>query len=145
MGFTLRHNYDKLPEMSTTCWDKNCITIFTQGPISLKPGILYNVDTNLFADRISGTIMQVQNHLCDKPWRVVNPFLNYPPAWGLTLTLQIITNKPCSIKRGEILCHIKNITLEEAFNKVKGNSINCIIGNNIYIIFCIFRSRGNLF
>ena len=120
MEFTGKHNWTILPKKAETCYDQDCVNIYNQTNILLDPGVISYIYVGLFVKMDKGTIIQIQNHLCNKPWRIVNQYLCLSPTGEETLTLQVIANKPSIIKRGEVLCHIKSITFRQAFNIMKG-------------------------
>lgn len=119
MKFSKKYELAILPQRSTECFDKKCINIYSYKNLQLYPNVVYKIHLGLYVDLSQGHILQVKNHLCDKPWRIVESYL-YPSSWFKSITVQIISDKRCIVRTGEVLAHIQSLPVSEALRNLKG-------------------------
>jgi len=74
--------------------------------------ILMNVST--------GYAIQVKNHICNKPWRILTEYL-VPDPISKKLIIPVVSHRPCLIQFGDILCHVEIVTVESCIKRIKGN------------------------
>lgn len=71
-------------------------------------------------------LLQIDNHLCDKPWRVLNRFI-YLTKQTSSISIYLISPINRKIKIGENICHVRFIQPEEALYDIKGNFLLLLI------------------
>lgn len=123
MQFKKQFEDTLLPSFSNSCAVSpyKCTNIFISRATKLYPLRVINIPTELTVDLPQGYILRVKNHLCDKPYRVVVDRL-IPDESTKTLTIPIITQRKCELKRGDILCHLQPQSINQCFTEIKGNS-----------------------
>jgi len=85
----------------------------------LYPNRVNVIDTELLSNTPSWCVLHVQNHMCDKPWRVLTTTLFPCPITG-TFKIAVITRTKCFIQRGEILCHATSTDVNSFYDKLTG-------------------------
>ena len=124
-----------LPRQSndSECFNPRCWNIYSYKTIELKANIAYQIDLGFhLSDCEKNILLEVQQHLCDKPWRIVDKYLCLN-SWTKTITITIIANKPCTIQRGHILGHIQPVFIHDVYNNIKGK----FLFSNTYIVIII--------
>ena len=101
------------------CFNKGCFDMFLCSDITLIPGIVNVVSPGLVIAVPKGHVIQVLNHVCDQPWRVINDFL-FPDPKHNFITIPLITTKPCDINTGTVIAHYKMVLVGESFDKIQG-------------------------
>ncbi len=111
--------FQLLPENTRTCnSDKQCINLYNNKPCKLIPGRVNFIDVASMSLSMD-YVLQVKNHLCHKPWRIMTQFL-VPNPNTYILTLPIISTRLCRINYGDILCHVKLVSVTSCIDYIKG-------------------------
>jgi hypothetical protein len=130
----------KLPEKDIDCFTQ-CYKIFNNTEVILHPNKIVIVDTGLIINPQKFEVIHIKNHLCNKPWRIMGEF--FSASFYQTLQVPVITSKACTIKAGEVLCHMLPTTITAALTNIKGKikKIYKIIHINLLIFYtlCCFR------
>lgn len=112
------HLWSLLPAKSS-CFDEQCQNIFNNNTVVLHPHQITEIDAGILVDIASGHVLQIKSHNCDKPWRVLVEYV-YPDPVKKTLKIPVITKVKCYIPYGEVLCHVKEIPLNQAYCLIRG-------------------------
>ena len=133
-------DYIILPEQSSTCFNKQCINLYNNKPIRLSPGVATFIETGVLIDLHPKYVIEVKNHLCYKPWRIIDKYL-LPNPKTKRLTLSVISMTKCTINFGDILCHVELVPASICLKQILGNIYFIYKLNThiyIYIYICIF-------
>ena len=104
------------PCSTNTCTYKNCVEFLNPKDIYLSSNCINNICTGLRITHLPNHILKVNNHLCNKPWRIVNNFIF---SNSTTLHVPVITTKNILLKAYEPLCHMQEISLPDALQLIK--------------------------
>jgi hypothetical protein len=121
MSFTEINNQSVLPAKSKNCPydDGHCYNLYSSKTVIIEKSCINNIEIDLLVEIPNKYIIQIRNHLCDKPWRVLQKYI-YPDEFTKRLTITLITRRRCKIIVGDILCHIKLVAIDEAYKNITG-------------------------
>jgi len=105
-----------LPEYSHNC-EPECLNLYNNKPVLIHPNKVTFVDAGIWIDIPVNCVLKVKNHLCNKPWRILNTYLYKSEN---SLIIPIITKYKCRINYGDILCHVQMPTVTEAYEEISG-------------------------
>ena len=92
----------------------------------LLPGVVNEIIIR-FIDDTPTTVLQVNNHMCDKPWRVISEYIYFNKRTH-SITIPIITSFTRILLSGEPICHVELMNPLSTLQKIKGNSFfHCTI------------------
>lgn len=109
----------RLPELNLCCTDE-CLNIFTNQTITLYPNKVNVIDLGLNIKMPIQTVLQVKNHICNEPWRILCEYIHPTNDGTVALKLPVITNVKCTLSKDVILCHMKLQPLPWVYNKIRG-------------------------
>jgi len=96
----------------------SCWVISSQQKISLYPLIV-----NEIVIRFKGTaptnLLQINNHMTNKPWRIVNEYIYFNQNTH-SLTIPIVTDVHHILSIGEPICHILPMNPRHTLQSIKG-------------------------
>jgi len=118
-----------LPENSKNC-KPECLNLYNNKPVTIYPKRINIIDAGITIEMPPKCVIQVKNHICNKPWRILNEYL-YPDPDTKLLKIPVITQHKCIINYGDILCHMQVVLVEDIYKRIAGKKfVNCI--NNVY-------------
>ena len=112
----LIHSWNILKNDDDNC---SCWVILNQQEKTLHP-ITVNEIIIPFKGQATSTLMNVKNHMPDKPWRVMSDYIYFNQHTN-TLIIPILTDAPYTLKLGEPICHIDLIGSVFALRNIKGD------------------------
>lgn len=117
-----------IPENATLC---SCWSIDNPLETILHPGVINEIIIPFEGDAPS-TLLQVNNHMGAKPWRVISEYI-YFSQHTQSLTIPIITSFLQHLKKGEPICHVELMNPIVTLQNIKGNFF--IIKNKNHVHF----------
>ena len=104
-----------------SCRVNNCLEVILPFDIHLRPYNIHKITLSLIDVIPQGCAIEVQNHLCNKPWRVINKYL-FPHKISHCITFYLTSNLRQTLASGVILCHINVISSTELIDTLTGNN-----------------------
>jgi hypothetical protein len=97
----------------------NCYEVSNPRDIQLQANRVTDICTGIKIISLDGYVIQINNHLCNKPWRPLIKFLSINEQ-NQMLTVPVIVSKNIKLKAFEPLCHISFVPITFALGSVKG-------------------------
>lgn len=91
------------------CFDKDCLIIFSSENTSVQSGVVCEINIGIPINVANNHVLQVFNHCYGKPWKVLVNCI-YPNTITGELIIPIISDQLCFTNKGDILCHVKEIS-----------------------------------
>ena len=92
-----------------------------------------------FVGKTPTSLLQVNNHLKDKPWKVISEFLYFSDKTN-TLNIPIITSSFTIVPAGSPICHIHLMDSFHTLKKITGNFLTY----QLFLIFVKFNKNNIL-
>ena len=124
-----------IPENATTC---PCWCICNLQETTLRPDVVNEIVIP-FQGNSSTKILQVNNHLCDKPWRVISEYI-YLNERTHALTLPVVTSFFRILKVGEPICHVELTDPTQTLQNIKGTYLIRVINKSLVKILLFSSS-----
>ena len=106
-------------------WDKSqnmtrcsCWILINPKETSLHPGVVTEIIIP-FEGPAPVNVLQVKNHMCNKPWRVINEYVYFNQRTH-SLIIPVITSFLRILEAGEPICHIEVMHPFTTLQKIKG-------------------------
>jgi hypothetical protein len=123
-----------LPTQNKTCFTKTCYNVYCQKPQILYANRINKVNTGIIIQCSLNTMIQAVCHE-NVPWRCCDSFINY--SIGRTLTLFLITDNTCHVNAGDILIHLRLMSIEDGLSSIKGKHslLNLFPPSSLYFVY----------
>jgi len=105
-----------IPENATMC---SCWSIDSPQETTLYPGMVNEIVIPFEGDA-PPTLLQINNHMGDKPWRVICEYIYFSQRTQ-SLTIPVITTFLRTLKKGEPICHAELMNPTATLQNIKGN------------------------
>jgi hypothetical protein len=103
-----------------------CYTISTLKEEILRPYKVHKIVIHIENFKSDGRLMQVMNHLCERPWRVLTQYV-YISKTNPYISLDLVCPIHRRLAPNEDICHISFIQPEEALHDLKGKKMSCTV------------------
>lgn len=110
-----------IPENATLC---SCWCISSPKETFLYPDMINKINIP-FQGRSPTHLLQVKNHMNDKPWKIINEYIYFNEQTHL-VTIPIITPFFYHLNKNEPICHVRLTSLNHPLHANKGNLIKII-------------------
>jgi len=104
-----------IPQNVTKC---SCWVIPNQKKITLHPGVINEIVIPFEGDAPT-TLLQVNNHMCDKPWRIISEYIYFNQRTH-SLTIPVITTFLRTLAVDEPICHVELMDPLHTLRALKG-------------------------
>lgn len=105
----------------------SCLHLRAVHPVTLFPNKITLCEAKLDTIICPGTVLQRQNHLCNKPWRMMHEYLQYSeePLEETKYIVPLISSKYAVISTDQSIGHVRIIPASDALTFLEGKTI-CI-------------------
>lgn len=83
----------------------------------LKPSRINFVDTGVNVNIPPGHCLNITHHTNNRHFRLLNQYI-YAHSNSKSLILPLVTHRTCQINYGDILGHIKTLSIDECYSKI---------------------------
>jgi hypothetical protein len=104
-----------IPKTVAKC---SCWVISSQQKISLYPRLVNEIVIQ-FKGTAPSNLIQITNHMNDKPWRVISKYIYFNQS-AHSLTIPIVTDVHHILSIGEPICHILPMNPLHTLQSMKG-------------------------
>lgn len=113
-----------VPTKSESCFDSKCFNIFNPRLITVFPDQINRISLGFQMTVPPGYLVRVKYHLSDKPWKILNKYLD--PKFQTSVHLTIITPYEIQLQPGEILTHIQLQPITGVLASIYGKCISLL-------------------
>lgn len=127
---------------------QRCYTLVAQKEQIINPMTVVKLNIPIVGFNTDPRLMAIHNHLCARPWRILNKFVlvhKHSPS----VSILLVSSIKRKLRAGEPLCHVSFIQPEEALYDIKGKlniyltTLKIFFIEHIFIyIFLFFCRRG---
>ena len=114
---------------------RKCYTLSAVKEQFLRPLTVHRITIPIVGFTSDPRLLQVHNHLCERPWRVLNSYL-YICRQTVSITLHIVSSIQRTLGEGEPICHVSFVQPEEALYDLKGKDLKGY--QYIYVLSCLY-------
>ena len=104
------------------CADAKCFELLNPRDIHLRANSITNINTGLKIIPKPSTTIKINNHLCNKPWRILCKFIKTDEKNHLLVFPAAVT-KNITLKAFQPLCHIQFIPIKHALQHIIGKPV----------------------